>query len=148
MAYIYKYPRPALTVDIILIARQQESNKILLIQRKSDPYQGKWALPGGFIEMNETLEQAAIRELKEETGVEAKDLKQFHVFDAINRDPRERTISTVHYSFTDKVLPAKGSDDAQDAQWFSFNELPELAFDHQHILERFKRQFQESVRFE
>lgn len=144
MAYTYKYPRPALTVDIILIARQQDSSKVLLIQRKNDPYKGKWALPGGFIEMDETLEKAAERELKEETGVEGIEMKQFHVFDALNRDPRERTISTVHYGYTDKLLSIKGSDDAEDAQWFPLNKLPELAFDHQQILDKFTREYEQS----
>ncbi len=142
MEYCYKYPRPALTVDAIVIARKAVSGlqspvSVLLIQRKNDPYKGKWALPGGFVDVHETLKEAAARELKEETGVEGIDLEQFRVFDAPDRDPRERTISVVHYGFTDKILPVKGSDDAQDARWFPLDALPELAFDHGEVISRF-----------
>jgi 8-oxo-dGTP diphosphatase len=140
MEYCYKYPRPALTVDAIVIARDLPSpSSILLIQRKSDPYKGKWALPGGFVDVDETVKEAAVRELKEETGVEGIELEQFHVFDAPHRDPRERTISVVYYGFTDRILKVKGSDDAQDAKWFPLDALPELAFDHEQIIERFMR---------
>lgn len=138
MEYCYKYPRPAITVDAIVVAKEQGTQEmLLLIQRKSEPYKGKWALPGGFVDVNETLKEAATRELKEETGVEGVDLKQFNVFDAPGRDPRERTISVVHFGYTDKILTAKGSDDAQDARWFPLSDLPELAFDHEEIVERF-----------
>jgi 8-oxo-dGTP diphosphatase len=137
MAYTYKYPRAALTVDIILIAGPIVNPMLLLIQRKNEPYKGKWAFPGGFLDMNETLKQAAERELEEETGVKGIELKQFHVFDAIDRDPRERTISTVHFGFSDDLLPVKGGDDAQDAEWFQINNLPELAFDHREIIHKF-----------
>ena len=139
MAYTYKYPRPALTVDIIIIAKQGDKPMLLLIQRKNDPFKDKWALPGGFIEMDETLKEAAGRELKEETGADGVELKQFHAFDAVHRDPRERTISIVHYGFTDELLPVKGSDDAQDAKWFPLKNLPDLAFDHKEIMEKFVR---------
>lgn len=142
MEYSYKYPRPALTVDAIVIARKAVSSpqspaSLLLIQRKSDPYKGKWALPGGFVDIHETVKEAAARELKEETGVEGINLEQFQVFDAPDRDPRERTISVVHYGYTDKILPVKGSDDAQDAKWFHLNALPDLAFDHKEVIRRF-----------
>jgi len=138
MEYTYKYPRPALTVDAIVISRgANNSGMLLLIQRKNDPFKGKWALPGGFVDINEKLEEAAARELKEETGVGGLDLKQFYVFDAMDRDPRDRTISVVHYSFTNDILPVKGSDDARDAKWFPLNELPDLAFDHRTIIDQF-----------
>lgn len=142
MEYCYKYPRPALTVDAIVIARKTISGlpspaSLLLVQRKGDPYKGKWALPGGFVDVHEAVKEAAVRELKEETGIEGIDLEQFYVFDAPERDPRERTISVVHYGFTDHVLPVKGGDDAQDAKWFPLDDLPELAFDHKQIMERF-----------
>lgn len=149
MEYCYKYPRPALTVDAIVIAREgnpvpaspvsvlPSPASLLLIQRESDPFKGKWALPGGFVDMDETVKEAAVRELKEETGIEGIDLEQFHVFDAPDRDPRERTISVVHYGFTDKPLPVTGSDDAQDARWFPLDALPELAFDHEEIIKQF-----------
>jgi 8-oxo-dGTP diphosphatase len=131
----YKYPRPAFTVDIIII----QSGKILLIKRGHPPYEGKWALPGGFMDMNETPEQAAIRELEEETGVKVKSLKQFRTYGAIDRDPRHRTISTVYFAILDDNLRinTKAGDDATEAEWFSLNNLPELAFDHGIILEEF-----------
>lgn len=131
----YKYPRPAYTVDIIII----QSGKILLIKRGHPPYEGKWALPGGFMDMNETPEQAAIRELEEETGVKVKSLKQFRTYGAIDRDPRHRTISTVYFAILDDNLGinTKAGDDATEAEWFSLDDLPELAFDHGIILEEF-----------
>jgi 8-oxo-dGTP diphosphatase len=140
MEYSYKYPRPALTVDAIVVASNEEEKMLLLIQRKGDPFKGKWALPGGFVDLHETLKEAAMRELKEETGVDGIDLQQFYVFDAVERDPRERTISVVHYGFIDEILPVKGNDDAQEARWFPIHNLPELAFDHDKVVERFLRE--------
>jgi len=133
--YTYQYPRAALTVDAILISKQ---NSVLLIERGREPYKGKWALPGGFIEMDEPLEVACQRELEEETGIRIGELKQFKAFGAVDRDPRHRTISVLFYAFTDDELVASAGDDAAKAQWFSIHELPELAFDHQLILDEFK----------
>lgn len=133
--YTYQYPRAALTVDAILISKQ---NSVLLIERGREPYKGKWALPGGFIEMDEPLEVACQRELEEETGIRIGELKQFKAFGAVDRDPRHRTISVLFYAFTDDELVASAGDDAAKAQWFSILELPELAFDHQLILDEFK----------
>ncbi|MBV5315156.1 MAG: NUDIX hydrolase [Prolixibacteraceae bacterium] len=133
--YTYQYPRAALTVDAILISKQ---NSVLLIERGREPYKGKWALPGGFIEMDEPLEVACQRELEEETGIRIGELKQFKAFGAVDRDPRHRTISVLFYAFTDDELIASAGDDAAKAQWFSIHELPELAFDHQLILDEFK----------
>jgi 8-oxo-dGTP diphosphatase len=133
--YSYSYPRPAVTVDAILISKQK---KVLLIERGRDPYKGKWSLPGGFIEMDEELETACRRELEEETGIWVGQLKQFKAFGGVNRDPRHRTISVIFYAFTEGELAAKAGDDAARAQWFPIGQLPELAFDHQLILEEFK----------
>ena len=132
----YKYPRPANTVDIIII----QNNKVLLIKRGHPPYKGQWALPGGFMDMNETPEQSAIRELEEETDVKVKELKQFKTYGAIDRDPRHRTISTVYYTEFDNkiILSPKAGDDAAETEWFSLDNLPELAFDHGEILEEFR----------
>ena len=130
--FCYKYPRLATTVDAVVILE----NRILLIKRGNDPFKGKWALPGGFVEMNETLLQAATRELKEETGITIKDLKQFRTYDAIDRDPRHRTISTVFY-FIDNQQSTKeltAGDDAAEAIWWDINKLPNLAFDHKEII--------------
>ena len=133
--HTYKYPRPSVTVDAILISNQ---NSILLIQRSGDPFKGKWALPGGFIELDESLETACHRELEEETGLKVKELTQFKAYGAVDRDPRGRTISVVFYSFQEEETVPVAGDDAANAQWFSLNQLPELAFDHQQIIDEFK----------
>ena len=133
--YTYHYPRPAVTVDAILISKNKN---VLLIERGRDPFLGKWALPGGFIDMNEELETACQRELEEETGLRIEVLKQFKAFGGVNRDPRHRTISVIFYAFTETELMAKAGDDASNAQWFPLNDLPELAFDHLQILDEFK----------
>jgi 8-oxo-dGTP diphosphatase len=135
--YTYQYPRPAVTVDAILISKQQS---VLLIERGREPFKGKWALPGGFIEMDESLEVACLRELEEETGIRVGELKQFKAYGAVDRDPRHRTISVLFYAFTDEELIACAGDDAAKAKWFPINELPELAFDHHLILEEFKKE--------
>ena len=133
--HTYKYPRPSVTVDAILISNQ---NSILLIQRSGDPFKGKWALPGGFIELDESLETACHRELEEETGLKVKELTQFKAYGAVDRDPRGRTISVVFYSFQEEETVPVAGDDAANAQWFSLDQLPELAFDHQQIIDEFK----------
>ncbi|WP_297086153.1 NUDIX hydrolase [uncultured Draconibacterium sp.] len=132
--YTYTYPRAALTVDAIVFVKKQNSVSVLLIERGREPFKNKWALPGGFIDMDETLEASCIRELKEETGLELDAMKQFRAYDAINRDPRHRTISVVFAAQLSKEQAVVGSDDAAQARWFSINELPELAFDHAQIL--------------
>lgn len=135
--YTYQYPRPALTVDAIVISPQKS---VLLIERGREPFKGKWALPGGFINMDETLEIACRRELEEETGLRVGELKQFRTFDAVDRDPRHRTISVLFYSFLEEELVPLAGDDAAKVQWFSLSHIPELAFDHQLILEEFKNE--------
>jgi 8-oxo-dGTP diphosphatase len=130
-----EYPKPSVTVDIIVFALENDRIKILLIQRKHDPFQGKWALPGGFVEMDETLSAAAYRELKEETGLTAVTLEQFRSFGDPGRDPRGRTITVAYHTLLTSIPEGiKGNDDAADAQWFFINELPELAFDHKMVL--------------
>jgi 8-oxo-dGTP diphosphatase len=135
--YTYQYPRPAVTVDAILISKK---NTVLLIERGREPYKGCWALPGGFIEMDESLETACHRELEEETGLKVGLLTQFKAFGGVNRDPRHRTISVVFYSFQDDEAIPKAGDDAAKAQWFPLSQLPELAFDHQLVLEEFQEE--------
>lgn len=135
--YTYQYPRPALTVDAIVISPLKS---VLLIKRGREPFKGKWALPGGFIDMDETLEIACRRELEEETGLRVGELNQFRAYDAIDRDPRQRTISVVFYSFTEEDSIPLAGDDAANAQWFQLDQLPELAFDHQQIIEDFKNE--------
>jgi len=133
--YTYNYPRPAVTVDAILVSRK---NSVLLIERGREPFKGKWALPGGFIEMDEELETACRRELEEETGLRVGELTQFRAFGGVNRDPRHRTISVIFYSFQEEEYVPQAGDDAAKAQWFSLSNLPDLAFDHLQILEEFK----------
>ncbi len=136
MPYTYQYPRPAVTVDNILIKNTERGKEILLIQRGIPPFKGMWALPGGFVEMDETLKQAAIRELKEETGLENITLTQFRTYGDPNRDPRHRTISIVFYSIimSDIYLKPVAGDDASNAKWFQISDLPNLAFDHRQII--------------
>ncbi|MDX8340207.1 NUDIX hydrolase [Draconibacterium sp. IB214405] len=135
--YTYKYPRAALTVDAIVMVKTEATTFVLLIERGREPFKNKWALPGGFIDMDETLEQACIRELEEETGLQVAKMQQFRTYDAINRDPRHRTISVVYSVELAEQKPVKGSDDAAQAKWFSIEDLPELAFDHADILADF-----------
>lgn len=135
MSYEYKYPRAALTVDIVVFGREQDAWKVLLIRRASAPHADSWALPGGFVEMDETLEQAALRELEEETGLRLTHAEQLRAFDAVDRDPRERVISVAHMAVVNVVDHSPtGSDDASDAAWFDLNTLPPLAFDHAEVL--------------
>jgi 8-oxo-dGTP diphosphatase len=132
--YTYDYPRPAVTADIAVL-RLDEVPEILLIQRRDPPFVQMWALPGGFMEMEETLEEAARRELLEETGIEAGELIRFDSYDQPGRDPRGRTITQVFVMiWKEKMgIPQAGSD-AANLQWYGLTELPPLAFDHASIV--------------
>lgn len=132
--YTYDYPRPAVTSDIAVL-RLEEIPEILLIQRKDSPFKDMWALPGGFMEMEESLEEAARRELWEETGIKAGELIRFDTYDNPGRDPRGRTISQVFVMIWKEEMgrPEAGSD-AANLRWFGLTELPELAFDHALIV--------------
>lgn len=136
MPYTYEYPRPSITVDCIIFGLDESQQlKVLLIRRKLDPYANKWALPGGFVQMEESLENAARRELKEETGVENVFMEQLYTFGSLERDPRGRVISVAYFALVNLSEHTLRADtDAEDAAWFSINELPELAFDHSTIL--------------
>ena len=136
--FTYNYPKPSVTTDCILINSVQSAKKILLIKRKHDPFIGKWALPGGFVEIDEDLKEGAIRELEEETGLVNIDLIQFKTYGRPGRDPRGRTISVVYFSFlNDHEARVKAGDDAEEALWFDLRKLPPLAFDHEQILKEF-----------
>lgn len=135
LMYSYKYPRPALTADCIVFARKELDFRVLLVQRANEPYKGKWAFPGGFMNMDETTEEAARRELKEETGLIVDDISQIGTFDRVDRDPRGRVITVAYFVVIDGIRKVKGGDDAAGARWFSIQNLPELAFDHQKIME-------------
>lgn len=131
--YTYKYPHPAVTADCVVFGFDGTEIKVLLIERGSEPYKGSWALPGGFMNIDETAEQCARRELKEETGLNIEQLEQLYTFTDVNRDPRERVISIAFWAVT-RIAEVRGSDDAAQAQWFALDELPPLAFDHERIL--------------
>jgi 8-oxo-dGTP diphosphatase len=135
MAYTYKYPRPAVTVDALIFRSIDFGYEVLLIKRGQYPFEGLWAIPGGFVDMDETLEDAAARELQEETGLTGIELTQLHTFGAIGRDPRHRTISIVFTGFTDVHTMATADSDAADAQWYNISKLPEMAFDHAEIVQ-------------
>ncbi len=136
MAFIYDYPRPAVTVDCIVLRRETPKVYVLLIQRDNPPFEGAWALPGGFVDENEPLDSAAYRELKEETGIDDITLKQLHTFGDPGRDPRGHTISVVYYGwYQGNLNKVQASDDARDTGWMDINKLKNLAFDHQVIIE-------------
>jgi 8-oxo-dGTP diphosphatase len=133
--YSYEYPRPAVSADIAVFRLSGDSIEVLLIRRKNPPYQGMWALPGGFMEIDESLEETAERELEEETGLNGLALKQFMTFSQVDRDPRTRVVTTVFYGMAGPGQDdARGSDDAEEAVWFSTGDLPALGFDHGRII--------------
>jgi 8-oxo-dGTP diphosphatase len=138
--HTYDYPRPAVTVDAIVFWLQEQDLQVLLIKRKNDPFKGCWSFPGGFLDMEETPEAAAVRELEEETGLRVKDVVQIGAFGAPERDPRHRTISIAFLSIlTETPAEVKGADDATEACWFSLHDMPlRLAFDHKEILQQAK----------
>jgi 8-oxo-dGTP diphosphatase len=129
------YPRPNVTVDVVVFTLREGDLQVLLVRRKNPPFQGMWALPGGFLDIDETLEHAALRELEEETGVREVYLEQLHTFGDPDRDPRGRTITVVYFAVVpaNSVHPHAG-DDAADTRWWPVGDLPPLAFDHAEIL--------------
>jgi len=131
-----EYPKPAVTVDIIVFTIQNKELKVLLVKRGIEPFKDKWAIPGGFVKLDESLEEAAKRELHEETGVKDVYLEQLYTFGEPNRDPRERVITITYYALinSDKIKLA-ASTDVSDVQWFSVKNIPALAFDHKKILD-------------
>ncbi|MFW6261942.1 MAG: NUDIX hydrolase [Spirochaetota bacterium] len=133
--YTYQYPHPAVTVDCVVFGLADDELNILLIQRDLEPYQGAWALPGGFVKMDEDLNTAARRELQEETGVRDLYLEQLYTFGEPDRDPRERVITVAYFAIVNLFdHPVAASTDARRAGWFGCDDLPELAFDHAHIV--------------
>ena len=134
--YVYDWPRPMVTVDAAVFTFSGDRVKVLLINRGNEPFKGKWALPGGFIGMDEQLENAVVRELEEETGLTGVQLEQMHTFGTIGRDPRGRQISVVFMGIaTEEQTRIKAGDDAAEAQWFDIEKLPEdMAFDHNEVV--------------
>ena len=132
MAYTYKYPRPAVTADCIVITKEPDP-KVLLIERGDEPFKGCWAFPGGFMNMDETTEQCAIRELEEETGLLISDIHQIGAYSKVDRDPRGRTVTVAYLAIIDEPVAVTGQDDAAKAEWWPLSDLPHLAFDHYDI---------------
>ena len=131
-----KYDRPSVTVDVVILSLRQKDLQVLLVKRRSWPYEGMWAIPGGFVNMDESLETAAKRELQEETGVQDVYLEQLYTFGDPGRDPRTRVITVVYFALLDSErLQVRAASDAGDVGWFSVYGLPPLAFDHEKILE-------------
>jgi len=133
MEYSYKYPRPAVTADCVVMTNEPLP-KVLLIQRGADPFKGAWAFPGGFMNMDETTEQCAIRELEEETGLKVTTVHQIGAYSKVDRDPRGRTITVAYLAIIDSPEEVKGQDDAAKAEWFPITDIPHLAFDHYDIM--------------
>jgi 8-oxo-dGTP diphosphatase len=145
--YVYEWPRPMVTVDAAVFGLFGDRPRMLLVKRKNDPYAGKWAIPGGFIGIDEELEDAVARELKEETGLTGVALEQMHTFGTVGRDPRGRQITVCFMGIItqgqDKI---KGGDDAAEAQWFDIDKLPpDMAFDHDRVSQFAIRELQKRI---
>ncbi|MBR0047019.1 MAG: NUDIX hydrolase [Bacteroidaceae bacterium] len=142
MEYTYQYPRPAVTADCVVMTKE-EKPKVLLIERGFEPFKGCWAFPGGFMNMDETTEQCAIRELEEETGLKVSKMQQIGAYSKVDRDPRGRTITVAYLAIVDTPIVVIGQDDAAKAQWFPIDALPPLAFDHNDIMDDAIKLYQE-----
>ena len=150
MSYTYKYPRPSVTVDCVIFGLDESSQlKVLLIQRANDPYKDCWALPGGFVDMDEDLETAALRELQEETGVTNVFVEQLYSFGAPGRDPRGRTISVAYFALVNlHKHPVQAASDAKKVEWFGIKKLPKLAFDHDEIMQVATERLRAKIRYQ
>jgi len=150
MPYTYEFPRPSLTVDCVIFGLDEGSKlKVLLIQRKNEPFKNCWALPGGFVDMDENLEQSALRELEEETGVKNVFIEQLYTFGEPGRDPRGRTVSVAYFALVNLAEhPVHAASDAQEANWFEMDDLPPLAFDHDLILQVAVNRLRAKVRYQ
>ena len=133
MSYTYKYPRPAVTADCVVMTKEANPH-VLLIERGFEPFKGRWAFPGGFMNMDETAEQCAIRELEEETGLKISSIHQIGAYSKVDRDPRGRTITVAYLATIEAPAEVCGQDDAARAEWFPIDALPPLAFDHDDIM--------------
>jgi 8-oxo-dGTP diphosphatase len=143
VSFTYKYARPALAVDCVVFGLDDEDLKVLLIRRDLEPFAGRWALPGGFVRVDESVDDAARRELSEETGLSRVFLEQLYTFGTVHRDPRERVVSVAYYALVNlSDHRVKAATDAREAAWFAVSDMPRLAFDHEEItavaLERLK----------
>ncbi|MEN6392406.1 MAG: NUDIX hydrolase [Anaerolineaceae bacterium] len=145
--YTYHHPRPALTVDIVVFGITGNRIQVLLIQRANEPFANSWALPGGFVEIAEGLDEAAVRELKEETGITPLFLEQFHTFGNPKRDPRGRVISVAYLTLItqNEMQNIQHGSDASAVKWFSLKSLPNLAFDHDEIISLALKKFKQII---
>lgn len=149
MPYTYEYPRGALTVDCVVFGLDDDELKVLLIQRGQAPFEGQWALPGGFVRVDEALEAAARRELEEETGLHKVYLEQLYTFGAVDRDPRERVVSVAYYALVKlSEHRVQAATDARDAAWFGVHDVPSLAFDHPEILQMALERLRGKLRYQ
>jgi 8-oxo-dGTP diphosphatase len=150
MSYSYPYPRPALTVDCVVFGLDGENTlKVMLIKRKLPPFAGEWALPGGFVRVEESVDAAARRELQEETGIKNVFLEQLYTFGEVERDPRERVVSVAYYALVNlQDYEIYADTDASQAEWFALTDLPALAFDHGEILRVAITRLQGKLRYE
>ncbi len=145
--YSYNYPHPAVTADNVVFCFDDKDLNVLLVKRKNEPCKDCWAFPGGFMNIDETIEQCAERELKEETNFKVQRMEQLMVFSSVNRDPRERVITVAFLSLA-RIGKVKGGDDASEAKWFKLKDIPKLAFDHGDILKIALERLRERVYFE
>ena len=145
--YSYKYPHPSVTTDCVIFGFDGGKLKVLLVERGLEPYKGRWAFPGGFVKMDESCEEGALRELEEETALKGTYVQQFHTYSAPNRDPRERVITVAFFALV-RIQEVEAGDDANKAQWFTIDEVPQLAFDHDVILRDALKRLRERIHFQ
>ena len=149
MSFQYEHPRAALAVDCVVFGLDESDLKVMLIRRDLPPFEGVWALPGGFVRMEETTEEAARRELKEETGLDRVFLEQLYTFSDLNRDPRERVVTVAYYALVRLCdFEVHAATDAKDAAWFHMSETPRLPFDHNLILDTAYNRLKAKVRYQ
>ncbi len=149
MSYTYEFPRPAIAVDCVVFGLDEQDLKVMSIRRGIPPFKDRWALPGGFVRLDESLEAAALRELKEETGIEQVFLEQLYTFGEVDRDPRDRVVTVAYYALINLVEHhIQATTDAKDAAWFPVSNPPKLAFDHDKILAVALARLKGKVRYE
>ena len=146
-SYTYEYPHPSVTTDCVIFGFDGTKLRVLLVERGIEPFKGRWAFPGGFLKMDESAENGALRELQEETGLGGAYIKQFHTFSDPHRDPRERVLTVAYYALV-RMQDVKGGDDAAKAEWFALDEVPLLAFDHDMILRLALNELRKQIHFE
>lgn len=147
LQYSYKHPHPAVTTDCVIFCFDKKDLNVLLVKRGVEPYKDSWAFPGGFLRMDESAEECALRELKEETNLTPVHIEQFHTFTKVDRDPRERVITIAYFALI-KKSDVIGGDDASEAQWFKVKDIPQLAFDHDFILSKALTALNQKIHFE